>query len=303
MARAPDWDLYQSLHAVLRDGSLSAAARTLGLSQPTVGRHIEQLEQALGLPLFTRSPQGLKPTDFAARLGPYLAAMGSAADAALREASGEVDQVAGVIRITASEVIGAEVLPAILAEFHETYPQVVIELVLSNQNEDLLRREADLAVRMVRPTQGALVAKRIGQIGLGLHAHRRYLQAHGEPVSLEALAQGSIIGFDKDTAFTRSLQASGVDLRRDRFALRSDSDLAQLAAIRAGFGVGVCQYGLARRDPNLVAILPQALSFQLETWVVMHEDLKNSRRMRLMFDHLVERMGDYVAGSQAPEPA
>jgi DNA-binding transcriptional LysR family regulator len=298
MKRAPDWDLYQSLQAVLKSGSLSAAARMLGISQPTVGRHVEQLEQALGQPLFTRSPQGLRPTDFTARLGPYLEAMAAAAEAALREASGEADQVAGVIRITASEIIGAEVLPAILAEFREAHPQVVIELVLSNQNEDLLRREADLAVRMVRPTQGALVAKRVGQIGLGLHAHRRYIQAHGMPTSLDDLAKGSLIGFDKGGAFTRSVEASGVDLRRDRFALRSDSDLAQLAAIRAGFGVGVCQYGLAARDPNLTPVLPEAISFQLETWVVMHEDLKNSRRMRLMFDHLVERMTDYAATSQ-----
>ena len=300
MGRAPDWDLYRSLHAVLRAGSLSAAARELGLSQPTVGRHIEQLEQALGQPLFTRSPQGLKPTDFAARLGPYLEAMASAADAALREASGEADQAAGVIRVTASEVVGAEVLPAILAEFREAHPQVVIELVLSNRNEDLLRREADLAVRMARPTQSALVARRIGQIDLGLFAHRRYIQAHGEPTSLEEVAQGALIGFDKETAFTRSIQASGVDLRRELFALRSDSDLAQLAAIRAGFGVGVCQYGIARRDANLVPILPQVLSFQLETWVVMHEDLKTSRRMRLMFDHLARGMAAYAAGSQKP---
>ena len=301
MARAPDWDLYQSLHAVLQGGSLSAAARTLGLSQPTVGRHIEQLEQALGLPLFTRSPQGLKPTDFAARLGPYLDSMASAADAALREASGEVDQVAGVVRVTASEVIGAEVLPAILAEFHETYPQVIVELVLSNQNQDLLRRDADLAIRMVRPTQGSLVAKRVGSIALGLHAHRRYLQVHGEPRSLDELFTRSVIGFDKDTASARSIRAKGVTLTRDLFALRSDSDLAQLAALRAGFGVGVCQYGIARRDPNLTPLLPDALTFELDTWVVMHEDLKNSRRMRLMFDHLVERVSAYAATSQRPE--
>ena len=301
MPRAPDWDLYQSLHAVLRAGSLSAAARELGLSQPTVGRHVEQLEQALGQPLFTRSPQGLRPTDFAARLETYLSAMASAAQAALREASGEADQVAGVIRITASEVIGAEVLPAILAQFREAHPQVIIELALSNQNEDLLRREADIAVRMVRPTQGALVARRVGRIGLGLHAHRRYLQAHGEPQSLGDLAGQSIIGFDKDTAFTRSIQAHGLELRRERFALRSDSDLAQLAAIRAGYGLGVCQYGLARRDPDLVSVLAGALSFELETWVVMHEDLKASRRMRLMFDHLAEGMAAYATGSQKPE--
>lgn len=300
MTRPPDWDLYQSLHAVLRAGSLSAAARVLGLTQPTVGRHAEQLERSLGLPLFTRSPQGLKPTDFALRLGGYLESMASAADAALREVSGEVDQVAGVVRVTASQVIGAEILPQILTEFREAHPRVVIELVLSNANEDLLRRDADIAVRMARPAQAALTVKRVGMIGLGLYAHRRYLEVHGTPERLGDLAGHAVVGFDRETAAIRVLQAQGVDLNREMFAFRSDSDLAQLAAIRAGFGVGVCQYGIARRNPDLVAILPEALGFELETWIAMHEDLRNSRRMRLMFDHLVEALTAYAATSQRP---
>jgi DNA-binding transcriptional LysR family regulator len=300
MGRAPDWDLYQSLHAVLRTGSLSAAARDLGLTQPTLGRHVEQLEQSLGLPLFTRSPQGLKPTDFALRLGAYLDSMAAAAEAALREVSGEVDAVAGVVRVTASEVIGGEVLPPILARFREAHPLVVIELALSNATEDLLRREADIAVRMVRPAQAALIAKHVGSIQLGLHAHRDYLARHGTPQSLADLMAGhSIVGFDKQTASIRSLQGQGIPLSREMFAFRSDSDLAQLAAIRAGFGVGVCQYGLAQRDPNLVALLPDALSFELDTWIAMHEDLRNSRRMRLMFDHLVEGLSAYAARSSS----
>jgi DNA-binding transcriptional LysR family regulator len=297
MKRAPDWDLYQSLHAVIRAGSLSAAARGLGLSQPTVGRHIEQLEQALGLPLFTRSPQGLRPTEFALALAPSLEVMAAASQAVLREASGEADAVSGVVRITASEVIGAEVLPALLADFHDAHPEVTIELALSNRAEDLLHREADIAVRMMRPTQAGLRARRLGSIGGGLYAHRRYLQRHGEPRTLDAPGH-SAIGYDRDDASIRAIGESHPSLTRELFAFRADSDLAQLAALRAGFGIGGCQHGIARRDPNLVPILGDVFNFELEVWVVMHDDLKASRRMRLMFDHLAAGLTDYIQTSR-----
>ena len=297
MMRPAKWDLYQTLHAVLQTGSLSAAARLLGLSQPTVGRHIEQLEQALGLPLFTRSPQGLRPTEFARQLSAHLEAMNAAADTIVRDASGEAEGDTGVLRITASEIVGAEVLPPILAEFHERHPGIAVELVLSNKTEDLLRREADIAVRMVRPTQGALLAKRVGSVALGLFAHRSYLQKHGEPRTLQDVGQ-TAIGFDRDMQAQRAFDTLKLPLSRTFFSFRSDSDLAQLAAIRAGYGVGGMQYGIARRDPNLVPVLTEAFGFDLEVWVVMHEDLKASRRMRLMFDHLVEGLGRYVAEGQ-----
>ena len=296
--KRPDWDLYQSLHAVARTGSLSAAARQLGLSQPTVGRHIEQLEQALGVKLFTRSPQGLRPTEFTTALAPSLEAMAAAAETALREASGGAGAVSGVIRLAASEVVGTEVLPALLADFHEQHPEVILELALSNRAEDLLHREADIAVRMMRPTQAGLRARRIGAIAGGLYAHRRYLQRHGEPLRLTD-AGHSAIGYDRDANLLRMMHESHPDLARERFAFRTDSDLAQLAALRAGFGIGGAQHGIARRDPNLVPVLTGVFSFELECWVVMHEDLKDSRRMRLMFDHLVLGLGEYVATSRA----
>ena len=293
--RDVDWSLYRTLRAVLRAGSLSGAARSLGLSQPTVGRHIEQLEQTLGLPLFTRSPQGLRPTDLARELGPYLETMASAAAAAARDASAEADEVAGVVRVTASEIVGAEVLPPILAEFHERYPKVVVELALSNKSEDLLRRAADIAVRMVRPTQGALLAKRIGILEIGLYAHRRYLQRRGMPATLADIGDHAVIGYDQESSLGDSADELTGPISREIFSFRADSDLAQLAALRAGFGVGGCQVGVARRNPDLVRVLPDLFGFQLETWVVMHEDLKASRRMRLMFDHLVEGLSAYVA--------
>jgi DNA-binding transcriptional LysR family regulator len=296
---APAWDLYRTFLAVMEAGSLSGAARALAIAQPTVGRHIEALERALGGdPLFTRSPGGLMPTEAAMALRPHAQAMASAAEALVRTASGANAAVRGTVRVTASEIMGGEVLPAILTDFHETHPEVAVELVLSNRPEDLLRREADIAVRMVRPTQDALLAKRIGTVSVGLFAHRRYLQRHGEPRTLEDPGQVAV-GFDRSPSVARAVRALGLPLGRDFFAFRSDSDLAQLAALRAGFGVGGCMYGIARRDPNLVHVLP-GIGFEMELWVVMHEDLKSSRRMRAMFDHLVEGLTAYAATSQPP---
>ena len=214
-------------------------------------------------------------------------------EALVRTASGDAEAVRGVIRVTASDIMGVEVLPPMLAGFHEAHPQVVIELTLSNRQEDLLRREADIAVRMARPSQGALLAKRIGAVRVGLYAHRRYLEAHGTPARLDDPGISSI-GFDRELQILRSLQESQINLDRDAFTLRTDNDLAQLAALRAGFGVGGAQLPIARRDPDLVEVLEGQFRYEMEVWVAMHEDLKTSRRMRLMFDWLVEGLGEYL---------
>src|SRR6476646_935187 len=154
-----DWEICRSFLAVLREGNLSRAARALRLTQPTVGRHIDEIERALSVSLFVRSPQGLSPTDAAFNLRPHAEAMEAAAGAFVRAASGGTEEVLGTIRITASEFFGIEVLPPILTEFRNEHPGIVIELVATNRTEDLLRREADIAVRMVRPSQAALIAR------------------------------------------------------------------------------------------------------------------------------------------------
>jgi DNA-binding transcriptional LysR family regulator len=296
----PSWDHLRSFLAVLREGSLSAAARSLRLTQPTIGRHVDELEAALDVVLFTRSQAGLAPTEAAQELRPHAETMAAAAEALARTASGEAAEARGTVRIAASEVVGMEVLPRLLEPFLRRYPQIAIELVVSNRNEDLLRREADIAVRMVAPTQGALLARRIGAIELGLHAHRRYLEPRGRPETLEALVGHALIGYDRETAAVRALQQLGLPLTREMFTVRTDSDTTQLAAIRAGLGIGVCQAPLAARDPDLVRLLPDAFAFPLECWVAMHEDLKTVRRMRLVFDHLVAGLIDYVGGRDEP---
>jgi DNA-binding transcriptional LysR family regulator len=226
-------------------------------------------------------------------LRPHAEAMAAAAEALVRTASGEAEAVRGVVRVSAAEIVAVEVLPPILTGFHEANPEVAIELAVSNRVEDLLRREADIAVRMVRPTQGALLAKRIGSVRLGLYAHRRYVEAHGVPTSLRDPVFAAI-GFDRDQQMLRALADRQIQLSRDIFALRADNDLAQLAALRAGFGVGACHAQLAARDPNLVPVLEDAFRYDMEVWVAMHEDLKSNRRMRLMFDWLVDGLTAYV---------
>ena len=294
--RPPGWDELRTFTEVARDGSLSGAARRLGFTQPTVGRHIDALEAAFGLTLFTRSPRGLTPTPAALALEPHVEAMATAAAALGRVASGEAAADRGAVRVTASDVIGCEVLPAILATFHAAHPGIAIELALSNRTADLARRDADIAVRMVRPTQSGLVARRIGSSRIGLYAHRDYLARFSEPRSLADLARHCVIGFDRDNSSFRGAGDFARTLTRETFGFRCDNDLAQLAALRAGVGVGGCQENIARRMPELVAVLPNAFHYALEVWLVMHEDLKATRRVRRLFDHLAVGLTDYVKG-------
>ena len=289
-----DWERQRAFLAVMSEGSLSAAARRLAIAQPTVRRRIEELEAQLGAPLFTRSPSGLLPTDRAHVLKEHAQAMAMAADAFVRSASADAHEVAGTVRISASDVIATEVLPAILADLMRAHPALVIELSPSNRNEDLLRREADVAVRMVPPQQEALVARRIGAVLLGLHAHPDYLAYAGTPATLADLPAHRLIGVERDTPVLRMLQDMGFQIGLEDFAFRSDSDLAQLAAVRAGLGIGFCQTGLAKRA-GLVRLFADALVFELDTWVVCHEDLRNVARVRAVFDALVAGLSAYIA--------
>ena len=292
----PGWDLYRSFLAVLRLGSLSAAGRTLGLTQPTVGRHIAMLQASLGgRVLFTRSQTGLMPTPAAHELRPHAEDMAAAAAAFVRMGSGNLEETAGVVRLAAADVVGVEILPPILSEFRYRYPNTVIELSLSNQMADLLRRDADIAVRMVRPKQKALLAKRAGKVALGFHAHRRYLERYGYPERLQDLAHHTLIGFDRTLPFANLLDAVPLPVTRELFAFRCDNDLAQLAALRSGFGIGICQSGIARRDPDLLALLGKHFRVEMEVWIVMHNELKRISRMRLMFDHLALSLAQYAA--------
>jgi DNA-binding transcriptional LysR family regulator len=286
MNSEPDWNLFRTFLAVLREGSLSEAARQLGLTQPTVARHIDALEQSVGADLFVRSQRGLAPTELALELGPVAETLALNTAALMRTASGRSGEMRGRVRVSAGEVVGVEYLPPILTRLRGQHPGLVLELVLSNAVDDLLRREADIAVRMVQPEQDALVSRRLPSIALGLHAHRDYLARKGTPRTLADLAGHDIIGFDRPTPAIRAMAARLPSLDRSAFALCADSDLAQLAVLRAGFGIGFCHVRIAERDPNLVRVLADDIAVDLGLWIVMHEDLRTNARCRAVFEAL-----------------
>jgi DNA-binding transcriptional LysR family regulator len=294
----PGWELYRTFLEVVRDGSLSGAARKLALTQPTVGRHIDALEASLGLSLFSRSPQGLRATPAALELVSYAETMAAASAALRRTASGGAKADRGTVRVAASEMIGCEVLPPMLTSFRDSHPGITLELALSNRNEDLLRRDADIAVRMVRPRQKSLVARHIGKSPIGFYAHRNYVEKYGLPKEIAELEQHCLIGFDRDDLALRSLGKLPRPVTRDNFGFRCDSDLAQFAALKAGVGIGGCQHNIARRHPELVPVL-KAIRFELEVWVAMHEDMRSTGRVRVLFDHIAAGLSAFVRGTSA----
>ena len=294
MNSEPHWDLYRTFHAVLREGSLSGAARALDMTQPSIARHVDALEQTLGVKLFLRTPRGLSPTDAALELKPLAERLAVTTAALRRAAEGRSGEVSGTVRISASEVVAFAHLPPVLTRLRQSHPDLTLEVSPSNALDDLLQRRADVAVRMVRPEQQALVSRHIGAIEVGLHARRDYLDRRGTPRTMADLSHHDLIGYDAETPAIRAVAQRYPALSRNGFALRVDSDVTQLAAIRAGFGIGICQVALAAAEPDLVRVLPEAFSLPLETWIVMHEDLRGNASCRVVFDALVEGLSDVV---------
>lgn len=291
---AISWDHWRSFLAVVNQGSLSGAARVLSLTQPTVGRHVASLEAGVGVKLFTRSRSGLSPTSFALALVPHAQSMAATANNLLRTASGARDEARGTVRLAAGHFIGTFALPTLLAGFRQQHPKIALELSLSNRNENLLQREADIAVRMLRPEQEAIVARRLGEIRVGLFAHRSYADANGLPRTAAELFSHPLIGIDRDEGLVAGYSIGGHSLSRETFSLRCDSDAAQLMALKAGFGIGACHLSLAAREPELVRVLPETVEFGYDVWLAMHEDLRDTLRVRLLFDHLTQGLSDYV---------
>jgi DNA-binding transcriptional LysR family regulator len=297
MADMMDWTLVRSFLAVARLGSLSAAARATSLTQPTIGRHVEQLEQALGQALFSRSNAGLIPTEAANGLIPHAETMETAMAALVRASEAGGDEIApeGTVRITTSEIMGLNAVPPVLRELRFTHPKIVFELALNNRTDDLLRRAADIAVRMVRPKQDGLVARKIGDVFLKFYAHKSYIERFGAPKTMEELKRFHLIGFDRDDHSARSVVAGSFPVSRDIFAFRCDNDSVQLAALKSGLGIGLVQSAIARMDTSLVEILPNAVSLKLECWLAVHEDQKNQPAIRATFDGLAEGLSRWVA--------
>lgn len=298
----PDWTLWRSFAAVMAAGSLSQAARRLRLSQPTLGRHIEALETALGLKLFERSLRGLAPTQAALRLYEPVAAAEEALAEAAMVAEGSAAGMQGVVRITASTVISHYVLPEMLAGIRREFPGIALELVATDAADNLMLREADIAVRMFRPAQPDLIAKKLGEVRIVAAAHRDYLARRGTPKTLEALGDHDLLGFDRSSLIVEGARALGLDVRREDFVVRSDSQTLLFELLGAGLGIGFVQEGMVRRTPGLVAILPGLPIPPLEVWLATHRELFTSRRIRAIYDNLAEAFARYLGARPASRP-
>ena len=284
-----DWNLLRALGAVLAHGSLTQAAVQLGTSQPTLSRQIAALELAVGAPLFERGARRLRPTAQALALAEPAARMLAAAQAcalAADAANSLAGQLAGSVRLTASEVVSSQVLPGLLAELAARHPEIQIELVPSDTLHNLLDREADIAVRMVRPTQGTLITRHIDDWPLGFYAHRDVLAAVGAAPTPANLGQFRWVGFDQSTLLIDGFKAAGFEIDRRFFGFRCDNPVVGLAAVRAGLGIGLVMLPLARRLPELVPVLPELPLPVLPVWLTAHRELRASRRLRVVFDFL-----------------
>ncbi|HTN64189.1 MAG TPA: LysR family transcriptional regulator, partial [Devosia sp.] len=250
MNSEPDWALWRSFSAVIEHGSLSAAARAIGLSQPTIGRHIEALEYALELPLFERTLNGLKPNATALRLHEPVALAEAALAQATMMAEGAQSISTGTVRVTASTMISNYVLPGLLVPIRQQFPAIAIETVPSDSAENLLLREADIAIRMFRPTQLELVTRKLGEIPIVACAAASYIARRGSPAQLSDLADHELIGFDRSDQIIQHAKGIGLALGRDNFGLRTDSQTQGWELIKAGLGIGFAQKFLVERTPG-----------------------------------------------------
>jgi len=281
------WDDCRIFLSVLEHGSISAAARELRLSHPTVRNRIDALEQALGVVLFTRSAAGLRPTEQALTLHAPASSMKMSSQVFLRMAATSPDTLQGVVRLSVSELMGIEVVPRVLAKLRIAHPDIQIELSLSNAAADLLTREVDIAVRTVEPHQSGLIARKLPPVDLGLFASKDYLSRRGTPQDLDELACHDVIGPDRNQRDLMLAESLGCL----KMAIRTDSHPAQLATARAGAGIAVTQVPVGEADARLVRVLPRFVVAKLGVWIVMHEDLRQLPIIRAVFDALVEFIG------------
>ncbi|MGH1453944.1 MAG: LysR family transcriptional regulator [Paracoccaceae bacterium] len=293
--RSLNWSLIQAFLAVAEEGSLSQAATRLGASQPTLGRHIQQIEQALGVPLFTRQPRGLSLTETGAELLPHAQAMRAAMHQMTLTAAGHQHDLNGPVRVTASHVVALHLLPPIIAKLRAAEPGIVIDLDPSDETGNLLFREADIAVRMYRPTQLELVARHLGDIRLTAFAAHDYLNRRGWPETVQDLRQHDLVGYDRSDLILRAMQQGGIPARRDWFTTRCDDQVTYLELVRAGCGIGFGQAQMIARDPQ-VAEIPLGVDIPaLPVWLTAPQAMRSTPRIRHVWDALASGLAPFVS--------
>jgi DNA-binding transcriptional LysR family regulator len=285
----PDWALLRAFLEVAHCGSLSRAAVALGSSQPTLSRQIAQLEAQLGSALFERTTRGVRLTEAGAALRVPAERMREHAQQFALVAAGREHTLAGTVRITASEIMSAYVLPPLLRPLREAHPEIQIELVASNTVENLLERDADIALRMVRPTQAALVARRLADQPLGLYAHADLVRSHGKPSAANML-EFPWVGFDRSDQLLRGFRDAGYPVRKDLFGFRCDHQVVAWQAVVAGLGIGVSTQRVAALFPQLLRVLPKVAIAPLPMWLTAHRELRGTPRLKLVFDTLAQAL-------------
>ncbi len=292
-----DWSLIPTFLAALDRGSLLGAAKQLGISQPTAGRHIADLESRLGKVLFERTGRGLKPTALALELAGPARAMQTGAFALTDRLADSRSLLAGTVRLSASQPVACYLLPAVLLQMRAALPDIQIELVVSNQVSNLLQREADIALRMVRPEQASLVAKRIAEVSLSACASRDYLARCGTPQVPTDLLAHQLIGLDQGQDLLRGFAAMGYPVDPTAFALRTDDLIAAWEAVRAGLGVGFAADYLIRSDPDVQTVLPMLPLPTLPIWLTVHREIRSGGRIRAVYDFLAQAVPEALTST------
>lgn len=299
MDRPLDWTLLQAFAAVAEHGSLSAGAVALGLSQPTLGRQVRALEQQVGADLFHRHARGLSLSQAGHDLWPAVETMREAAAQARMIVAGN-DQVAeGTVRITASEVVSHRLLPQVLAGIARDLPQIELELVPSDRVENLLYREADIAVRMIRPTQLDVLTQHLGDLRLGLFAASDYIARRGMPGQPRDLLDHDLVGLDRSEVLVDGFRTRGLPVSRSDFRLRCDHQAVNWELVRAGCGIGLGMRVVALSDPGVQQVLPGLPVPDLPIWLTCHERLRNVPRIAAVRDRLERAFRDLIARDRA----
>lgn len=285
-----DWNLVRAFHATAEAGSLSAAARRLGLTQPTLSRQVAALETQLDVTLFERAGKRLILTETGRTLCDHVRRMADAADVVALAASGQAQTTSGQVCITATDGYATYILPDILARIRHEAPQITILVSASNSLSDLHHREADIAIRHVRPEQDGLIGKLARESGIGFYAAQDWVARHGTPQSLADLAGSDLIGFDSPDETSAFLRNIGVPMEAGDFRLMSNSATVVWELARRGVGISMMMHEIAARTPGMVHLLPAFSPITVPVWLVTHRELQTSRRIRLVFDILAEEL-------------
>jgi len=286
-----DWNRARAFLVTAEEGSLSAAARALGMSQPTLGRQVTALERELGVTLFERVGRGLTLTRGGVDLLDHVRGMGEAANRVSLSASGQSQTIEGAICITASEVISAFLLPPILERLRRAHPGVEIKLVATNAVRDLRRREADIAIRSGRPTDASLIATRLRDTPARLYATRGYLKQIGNPTTKAELSRAAFVGFSDDDRFRNGLNALGFYLTPRNFPIHTENHMVLWELVKNGLGIGAIIDEVGDAEPLVERVLPSMDPIVVPAWLVSHREVHTSRRVRMVFDLLVEQLG------------